>query len=620
MANIREVFELVDHATAPLRNIEQAMGGVVNQTVNVNVTLNENAQAQRTVERAMRQTDTAASALSGTIGKLVAAFGGLALIRRALDLSDELSMTQARLNNVNDGLQTTAELQQMIYQAAQRSRGEYIGMMQTVAGLKAQTGDTFSSVREAVAFTELLNKQFKIAGADGTAISSTMYNLTQALSTGVLRGQDLNIVMSNAPQIAQRIARYMGVSVGELKELASQGKVTADIVKQAILGAADDINQQFEKMPMTFGDAMNKAQNIAVKAFEPLGQMIADAINSSQFEESLNGIAQTLYVVSGILISFFSLVGQGLGIIVSGLQFVAQGIGGLSGLFVTASGIFVGAFSVAVQIVLSTFADFYNIAITIVAAFVNGWNKGVNAIQKAVYNFASGAINSFASVASSADAAATAIANAFIAGANAAIGGVNNLINALNNIPGVNLSTVGTIGQVGGFGFADAVKAAQSGLEAMKPSDNVDVWTPDTLDVVSMGEAWDIGKDIGEGWAENLLDGMDKAFDFGDFNGLGDFTGGTPAGELMPNGGNVGSVGKVKKVDNVKLSDEDLKIYRDLAERRYMNNIELKTLAPEITVNLPAGASGNISAQDVADRLKRMLIAEMAAQTSVAHA
>lgn len=620
MANIREVYEIIDRATAPLRNIEQAMGGVVNQTVNVNVTLNENAQAQRTVERAMRQTDTAASALSGTIGKLVAAFGGLALIKRALDLSDELSMTQARLNNVNDGLQTTAELQQMIYQAAQRSRGEYIGMMQTVAGLKAQTGDTFSSVREAVAFTELLNKQFKIAGADGTAISSTMYNLTQALSTGVLRGQDLNIVMSNAPQIAQRIARYMGVSVGELKELASQGKVTADIVKQAILGAADDINQQFEKMPMTFGDAMNKAKNIAVKAFEPLGQMIADAINSSQFEDSLNGIAQTLYVVSGILISFFSLVGQGLGIIVSGLQFVAQGIGGLSGLFVTASGIFVGAFSVAVQIVMSTFADFYNVAITIVAAFVNGWNKGVNAIQKAIYNFASGAINSFASVASSADAAATAIANAFIAGANAAIGGVNNLINALNNIPGVNLSTVGTIGQVGGFGFADAVKAAQSGLEAMKPSDNVDVWTPDTLDVVSMGEAWDIGKEIGEGWAENLLDGMDKAFDFGDFNGLGDFSGGTPAGELMPNGGNVGSVGKVKKVDNVKLSDEDLKIYRDLAERRYMNNIELKTLAPEITVNLPAGASGNISAQDVADKLKRMLIAEMAAQTSVAHA
>lgn len=619
MAGIREVFEIVDRATAPLRNVQAAMGGVVNQAVILNVTLNENVNAQRQVEQAVRQTDTAAKTLTGTIGKLVAAFGGLALVKKALDLSDELSLSTARLNNINDGLQTTAELQQMIYQAAQRSRGEYIGMMQTVASLKAQTGDTFSSVREAIAFTELLNKQFKIAGADATAIASTMYNLTQALSTGVLRGQDLNIVMSNAPQIAQRIARHMGVSVGELKELASQGRVTADIVKQAILGSADDINKQFADMPMTFGDAMNKAKNIAVKAFEPLGQMIADAINSSQFEDSLNGIAQTLYVVSGILITFFSLVGQGLGIIVSGLQFVSQGIGGLSGLFVAASGIFVGAFSVAVDIVLGMYAGFYNAVVTIIAAIVNGWNKGVNAVQKAVYDFAMGAINSFSSVASSADAAATAIANAFIAGANAAIGGVNNLINALNNIPGVNLSTVGTIGQVGGFGFADAVNAAKAGLEAMKPSDSVDVWTPDTIDVASISEAWDIGKDIGEGWAENLLDGMGQAFDFGDFGDLGDFTGGAPTSELMPNGGNVGSVGKVKKVDNVKLSDEDLKIYRDLAERRYMNNIELKTLAPEITVNLPAGASGNISAQDVVDRLKRMLIEQMAAQTAVSH-
>ena len=621
MAGIREVYELVDRATAPLRSIEQAMGGVVNQTVNLNITLNNNTQTQKTVERAMRQTDTAAKTLTGTIGKLVAAFGGLALIRSALDLSDQLSLSATRLNNINDGLQTTAELQQMVYQAAQRSRGEYIGMMQTVAGLKAQTGDTFSSVREAIAFTELLNKQFKIAGADATAISSTMYNLTQALSTGVLRGQDLNIVMSNAPQIAQRIARHMGVSVGELKELASQGKVTADIVKQSILGAADDINQQFEDMPMTFGDAMGRAQNIAVKAFEPLGKMIADAVNSSEFEDSINGIAQALYVVSGVLIGVIGLVSLGIGLIVNGIQTITQGIGGLSGLFVTAVGIVFGVIYGAVQMAVSTFADFYNVIITIIAAVVNGWNKGVNAIAKAVYKFASGAIDSFASVANSADAAATAIANAFIAGANAAIGGVNNLINALNNIPGVNIGQVGEIGQVSGFGFADAVKAAKEGLEAMKPADDVDVWTPDTLDYISLGDAWNMGREDGEAWAQNLIDGMGDAFDFGDFNNLFDGSGSMPsAGELMPNGGNVGSVGKVKKVDNVKLSDEDLKIYRDLAERRYMNNVELKTLAPEITVNLPAGASGNISAQDVADKLKRMLIAEMAAQTSVAHA
>ena len=161
MAGVREVFEIVDRATRPLRNIGNEMQSVNNQ----------------------------ATSLRGTVAGLVAGFATLATVRKAIALSDELALTQARLNNINDGLQTTAELQEMIYQAAQRSRGEYIGMIGTVAGLKAQTGDTFSSVREAVAFTELLQKQFKIAGTDATGIASTMYNLTQALSTGVLRGQ-----------------------------------------------------------------------------------------------------------------------------------------------------------------------------------------------------------------------------------------------------------------------------------------------------------------------------------------------------------------------------------------------------------------------------------------------
>ena len=124
----------------------------------------------------------------------------------------------------------------------------------------------------------------------------------------------------------------------------------------------------------------------------------------------------------------------------------------------------------------------------------------------------------------------------------------------------------------------------------------------------------------GSKWAENLLNGMNYHADAGASGGNPPTGGSGDPVTTVPGCGNVGSVGRVKKVDNVKLSDEDLKIYRDLAERRYMNNIELKTLAPEINVTLPAGASGNISAQDVADKLKRMLIAEMAAQTSVAHA
>lgn len=619
MAGVRETFELVDRATAPLRNIQTAMGNVYAQFNQVNVQINNYVSAQQRSTDAMRAGTSAASGFSVALGKLAGAFLTLRTLQGAIRLSDELSLAQTRLGNINDGLQTTAELQNMIYQSAQRSRGAYLGMMQTVASLKAQTGDTFASVQEAVAFTELLQKQFKIAGTDATGIASTMYNLTQALSTGVLRGQDLNIVMSNAPQIAQRIAKYLNVSVGEMKELASKGQITSAVVKNALLGAADEINEQFDKMPMTFGDAMIRIQNLATRAFEPIGQMMADAINTQGFEDGINAIGTALYVVAGIFIGLTSAVTEGLATIGGWISNLAVGFGGLGNVFVTVAGVLVGAFFMAVDVVVGFFIEMYNTILIIVAAVVNGWNLGIHAIQKAIYDFAKGAIDGFSSVAQSADNAATAIANAFIAGANAAIGGINKLIEALNSIPGVSLSTVGEVGQVEGFGFADAVKAAAEGLEALKPGDVPEVWTPETVDIANPLEAYDIGKEMGEDWAKNLLDGLGDATDFGSFGDLSGAAMTTPGGGLMPNGGNVGKVGKVKSVDNVKLSDEDRKIYRDLAERRYLNNIELRTLAPEINVTLPAGASGNLSAQDVADRLKKMLIEQMAAQTAVAH-
>ena len=617
MAGIREVYELVDRATAPLRDIEKAMGGVVNQTVNLNITLNENSNTQRVVEQSMRQTDTAAKLLTGTIGKLVAAFGGLTLIKKAVDLSDELTMTQARLNNINDGLQTTAELQNLIYQAAQRSRGSYIGMMQTVASLKAQTGDTFSSVKEAVAFTELLNKQFKIAGADATAISSTMYNLTQALSTGVLRGQDLNIVMSNAPQIAQRIARSMGVSLGELKELASQGQVTSNIVKRAMLDSADEINEQFNKMPKTFGDVGQEIKNIATREFQPIGKMLSDAVNSGEAEQGISAIGNAFYIIAGIAGRFFGAVGEGLGNLTNGLINASGHVGFLGTAFLVVSGIVSGVSAY----ILNRIAEIANMGISSAEFLYNAWAQAVFAVQSAVIKFASGAVRAFAGVVRSAGQAASAIGNAFVQGVNIAIGGINKLIDAINKIPGVNIGGVASLAAPGNVGadLAASLDGVADALGAMQP-DSPTLKMFERAEVQDPVKAFKGGYASGSKWAENLLKGMNYQADAGASGGNPPTGGSGDPVTTVPGGGNVGSVGKVKKVDNVKLSDEDLKIYRDLAERRYMNNIELKTLAPEITVNLPAGASGNISAQDVADKLKRMLIAEMAAQTSVAHA
>lgn len=589
MAGVREIFEIVDRATRPLRNIGNEMQSVHNQ----------------------------ATGLRSAVTGLVAGFATLATVRKAIALSDELSLVQARLANINDGAQDLAQLQEMIYQAAQRSRSEYIGMMGTVAGLKAQTGDTFSSVKEAVAFTELLQKQFKIAGTDATGISSTMYNLTQALSTGVLRGQDLNIVMSNAPQIAQRIARYMGLSVGELKKVAAEGKVTSQIVKNAMLSRADEINRQFEEMPMTFGDAMTRLQNMAVRAFQPVGQMISDAINSSGVEEALNGIGRAVYVVMAVIGTALSFIMQGFGIIGQGIGFITGLFGGAGNIAATVIGFVVGVFLGAEAVIVNAVMAVGNFFTTLIVTLQNNWAMFCYDAQKSVIEFASGSVRAFADVVRGAENAANAIANAFISGANAAIGGINGLINAINQIPGVNLSTVSEIAAANvDHGLSDKIENIAATLDAMKPDVPVLKLDPVAPDYINVGNAFAKGQDIGAGWVNGIAEGMNNITDFGGFGDLfnaGDFS------NLMPAGGDVGKVGKVGKVDNVKLSDEDLKIYRDLAERRYMNNIELKTLAPEITVNLPAGASGNVSAQDVADRLKRMLIEQMAAQTAVSH-
>lgn len=591
MAGIREIFEIVDKATKPLRDVGDQM--------------------ERTTQRA--------HTLRGAVTGLFAGLATVATVKKALDLSDELTLTTARLNNVNDGLQTTAELQDRIYQAALRSRGSYLGMMQTVASLKAQTGDTFSSVQEAVDFTELLQKQFKIAGTDATGIASTMYNLTQALSTGVLRGQDLNIVMSNAPQIAQRIARYMGLTVGQLKEVAARGQVTSDVVKAAMLGAADDINEQFEKMPMTFGDAVQKLQNMGVRAFQPLGGMISEAINLPQTEGIINGIGQAFYVVAAFIGQAIYSIADGLSIFGGAIDFVAQHFGGMGQIAVAVIGTIDGLIVGAAAVIYNVFAGIANVFIVLVETLQNNWAMFVYDAQTKISGFAAGAVSSFAGVVRGAENAANAIATAFVNGANIAIGGINKLIEAINHIPGVNIGTVSELAAPQAIHSAsDQIEALSKSLAEFSP-DSPTLRSYKQFSYANVGESFNNGKNLGSDWMQGVLDGMGKQTDAGSYGGL------TGAGaraieNAMPNGGNVGKVGKVGKVDNVKLSDEDMKIYRDLAERRYMNNIELKTLAPEINVTLPAGASGNLSAQDVADKLKRMLIEQMAAQTSVAHA
>lgn len=706
---------MADRVNRSADSLEEAFGEVTRVIQDASSRMTEmgqqGAQATRTAASGVDQ-------LAGKVKSLLATLGGFAAIRGVLSFSDELSMTQTRINNITGDLAETANVQRQIYEAAQRSRGSYQEMMGTVASLKAQTGDTFSSIQEATAFTELLQKQFKIAGTDATGIASTMYNLTQALSTGTLKGQDLNTVFANAPQLVQRIADYMGQPIGKIKDLASEGKITADIVKGAIIGAADDINAQFDAMPLTFGDAVQKVRNVGVRAFQPLGQMIADAVASPRFDSAMQTVTRGIMVAAEIGRRGFEIIGTAVDFVADHMEVLGPIIGGLAlgfgaynavmgisaalttaqgfaaGIAATANSIHaaattaaaagqsafnaalaacpitwvVAAIVAAIVVVGVLIAVFHNLAATghtvfgdiagvavgcfsvianalaIVAnAFLagaemiaNGWNTMVFNIQTAVLGFASGAVRAFASVVRGAENAANAIANAFISGANAAIGGINGLINAINQIPGVNLSTVSTIGAASVNNSASsAIEGLAAAIDNLKP-EAVQTVSLGRFETVSMGEAFSQGFDRGAAWGDGVQSDLLGAFsglsgDVTDLMGGGSIedllgsqadlasTMGDAAGAGSGGKGNVGSVDKVKKVDSCKLSDEDLKLYRDLAEQRYINQIELQTLAPQISVSIPESAAKNLTSQDIADRLKVLLIEQQAAHTAVAH-
>lgn len=230
-------------------------------------------------------------------------------VKKVLDWSDDLSLTQSRLNLINDGTQTTIDLQNKLYQAAQRSRGSYTDMANSVSKLGLLAGDAFKNNDEMIAFSEMMNKSFKVSGAGQQEISAATYQLTQAMASGKLQGDEFRSIMENAPMLADAIAKYMGKSKGELRDLAAEGAITSDIIKNALFSAADDINAKYEQMPKTFGDAMNSMKNTAQRYMQPVADKIAEMLNSERFQTILSGILSGIRTFAGVAL----IILQGLG-------------------------------------------------------------------------------------------------------------------------------------------------------------------------------------------------------------------------------------------------------------------------------------------------------------------
>ena len=588
-----------------------------------NSALIDTIENQSRLGRETQKTNDQASKLLSTIKRIAAAAGVTTLVRSFLDFSDTQAQINARLNLMNDGFQTTNELSEMIYQSALRSKAAYSDTADAVGKMGLNAGNAFSSNQELIAFTEQVNKQFKIGGASAQEQSNAMVQLTQAMAAGVLRGQDLNSILAAAPGIARTIEESMGWASGSIKQYAEDGKVTAQVVKNALLDMADQTNQKFESIPMTLSDAMTQAQNIVQHEVKQMAQSWNDFIQTDQGQEVLGEAISLLSVMAQVGTDALSGIGSAALFVADNMDMILPILAavGLGFLLVKAQAVQAALGSAAVAgIHMASWAAANWPILLLVALFagaliaaqqfgigmqeVGGWVGQVFGMTYAVgYNVFATLWNVIASF-------AEFFANVF----NDPVAAIAHLFsNALDTILSMVETAAGAIDALTGSHLQGAVSGFRGKLSG---------WVDDTfgenaiqikrmanLDIGATAAEWgNYGANLG-----SKLDNLDLDIGklAGSFNDL-DLSGGN-------NIDKVAKVGKVGKVDDIKLSDEDLKIYRDLAERRYMNKIELKTLAPEINVSIPESAGGNLTADDVTDYIRKMLIEQMNSQTSVSH-
>lgn len=336
MGTIRTAIALYDGVTSPLQSMHKAMGIVLNtfesmqqasgkavDTAAIREAREEWAKAgtafdsieenirnanneQQNFNNSIRGGSNSANGLLSIIKKVAIAAGGIAGINKALNISDELASTKARLNLLVDDGGSVEALEQKIMASAQRSRSVYFDTASAVAKLGLNAGNAFDgNMDQVIAFMEQVNKQFVIGGATAQEQSNAMIQLTQAMAAGALRGEELNSILDGAPGIARAIEKYMGIAEGSIKTVAQEGKVTAEVVKNAMFAMADETNAKFDSMPKTWAQIWAGMKNQALSMFAPILTKINQIANSTKFQQVttalINGLAGVANIASSVL-------------------------------------------------------------------------------------------------------------------------------------------------------------------------------------------------------------------------------------------------------------------------------------------------------------------------------
>lgn len=544
----------------------------------------------------------------GSVKKYIGSALAAISVQKIIDLADTMTTTRARIDLMNDGLQTTDELQSMIMASANRSRAAYQTTADAVSKMGIMAKDAFGNNAELIQFTELINKQFTIAGTSAAGVDAAMLQLTQAMSSGVLRGEELNSIFEQAPTIIQTIADYLGVPIGQIRAMAAEGQITSTIVKNAMLSSADEINAKFNAMPMTFAQVWTLAKNIAMEAFGPVIQAIG--AGAQWIYENWSTIAPIFWGLAGAAIAYA---------VALGIQTAATWIanGAAKAFFVTllSNPLFWIALAVGVVIaalykMIQAVGGVKNAWEICKAALVVAWTA-LKVAFFAVYNWIANLIDKLKLCWQK---AGVAIAN-FMGDMkvsvltilqnmiNGAIGIINDFISLLNKIPGVNIdlieqvtfaTTAAAENEAAKQARADALNQYEADIKAAQAE-------RDATYSAAKQELADATAKLSETYANARAEAAQANTDAGtsdwNVNGTNDV-------------GNVDSVGSVGSIESdVNIADEDLKFLRDVAEMRYVQNFV--TLTPTVAVD--AQISEKVDVDEVVTKIEKKLEDEFTA-------
>lgn len=609
--NSAEFIQLEQRAErlgSSIRDLQAQYDLVAGQFDEVSVAARKAAGAQDEFAESAQGANMAGSNLLGTLKSLAGGYVGIQGIKSLVGLSDTMALTSARLNMVNSQFGTTLDLNQMIYESAQRSRGAYAATTDLVGKLGTLAADSFSTPEELIGFAEQINKQYVLSGTSAQGAQAATLQLTQALSSGTLRGEELNSVLEQAPTIVQSIGDYLGKTTGEIRELASEGLITSDIVKAAILSAADETNAAFEEMPLTWSQVWTMMQNTAIMALQPvLGGINWLVNNIDTIGPPLLGLGAA-FGVFWIAANGATIAAGATTMLTTATNFLSIGFGVLTGNTAAASAAVltynsalmaspvtwaVGGIMLLTGALYGGVAAYNELTDSTVSAtgIITGAMGGLFAFVGNgfifLWNGISDFTNFFGNVFNDPVASVQLLFLGMVENVLGYIGGLaQGIQDLLNKIPGVEVDLTSGVNEglskVGNL--SDQIKQASGWKEY---AEKFDFLNPSEM----ASGAYN--------WGANFnLFGSGSSFDMDDWLSNTDF-----ATDISDIAGDVSGIQK-----SVSLAEEDIKSLVDMAERRYVNNINLTAQSPVIQVH---GQNTGDSAADrraLADAIKDILV------------